>query len=574
VAHDEWNVMSTPKPTGYVRTIQRKGGAVFYAKLKLPDGSQPQRRLGKVWTKRIRPPEGYLTRGMAEARLAAILAGDDPLVNIAPSHVTFAQACAEHLRYLEHDRQRKRSTVGDARSTISVHLLPAFGESTPVEDITLVDVEQLRERLLAGRSHRTAQKTMILLHGILARAKRKHWIDTNPAEDVEKVTVCRVDEFNVLAVEDVHAAARAAATPLLGSLFTVAAFTGLRQGELIALRWRHVDFASRILHVQRNFVRGQEDTPKSHRVRSVPLSDQALVALDALSRREHFTGPDDLVFASVVGGHLLDDDVRDAFYAALDAAGLGHLRGKDDPIVFHDLRHTFGTLRDPRRPGDGRSALDGPRGYPDHDALRALRAAARQCREAHGSFRRKRAPGRAPNRGHDPVTERNSATGKHAVEPNGTTPPALLIRRFQVRFLAGACGRPASGPSNALAPEPPRQRSACQRVIGDGAAHVVGGGVLAEPELGVERVEREHVAMRRITHGRTRAAPAAVAKAVLGRDGAARRTALGDTVLRRGDREQRPVHEAIGVRILDEQRELLRLIGDARPRERRRPPRA
>ena len=107
-----------------------------------------------------------------------------------------------------------------------------------------------------------------------------------------------------------------------------------------------MDFGSRILHVQRNLPAGSpvEDTPKSHRVRSVPLSDQAVVALDGLSRREHFTGDDNLVFGSEVGEHLNDDAVRDAFYAALDAAGLGHLRAKVDPIVFHDLRHTFGTL--------------------------------------------------------------------------------------------------------------------------------------------------------------------------------------------------------------------------------------
>jgi len=138
--------------------------------------------------------------------------------------------------------------------------------------------------------------------------------------------------------------ARAAPDGQLAALFTVAAFTGLRQGEVLALRWRHVDFQNAILHVQRNYVRGQEDTPKSHRVRSVPLSDQAAAALDGLSRREAFTGPADLVFPNQVGGHLLDDDVRDAFYDALDAGGLGHLRAKGDPIVFHDLRHTFGTL--------------------------------------------------------------------------------------------------------------------------------------------------------------------------------------------------------------------------------------
>src|SRR5690348_14866866 len=114
--------MAAAKPTGYVRTIPRAGGDVFYAKLKLPDGTQPQRRLGKVWTKRSQPPDGYLTRGMAEARLQAILAGDDPLVNVAPSHVTFRQACDEHLRYLEHDRQRKTSYVRDCRSIIASQL--------------------------------------------------------------------------------------------------------------------------------------------------------------------------------------------------------------------------------------------------------------------------------------------------------------------------------------------------------------------------------------------------------------------------------------------------------------------
>jgi len=338
--------MDGTNPTGYVRTIERKGGAVFYAKLKLPDGSQPQRRLGKVWTKRTRPPDGYLTRGMAEARLDAILSGDDPLVNIAPSHVTFRQACDEHLRYLEHDRQRKPSYLRDCRSVVRCYLLPALGESTAVEAITTGDVEALRERLIAKPlAHKTAQKVLVLLGGILARAKRKGWVTVNPCENAEKVTVRRSDEFNVLDVEQVHAVARAAADGQLAALFTVAAFTGLRQGEVLALRWRHVDFANRILHVRRNLPAGasQEDTPKSHRARSVPLSDQAVVALDGLSRREHFTGPDDLVFGTVVGEHLNDDVVRDAFYDALEAAALGHLRAKAEPITFHDLRHTFGT---------------------------------------------------------------------------------------------------------------------------------------------------------------------------------------------------------------------------------------
>jgi integrase len=335
--------MATMKPTGHVEIRNRGGGQVFYAKLKLPDGTQPRRRLGRVWAKRTQPPAGYLTRRQAEARVEAILVGDDPLVNVAPSHVTFEDACDERLRYLEHDRQRKRSTLSDYRNVIRNDLLPRFGESTPVEDITTHDVEALKDALLERVSHRTAQKVLVILHGVMARAKRKGWITVNPCEDVEKVTVKRSDDFNVLSVEQVHAAARETSSGLLRAMFLTAAFTGLRMGELLALRWRHVDFGNRILHVQRNCVDGIEDTPKSHRRRSVPLSDQAVVALDALSRREHFTAPDDLVFGNEVGEHGSDDEARDEFYEALAAAGLGHLRATEEPIVFHDLRHTFGT---------------------------------------------------------------------------------------------------------------------------------------------------------------------------------------------------------------------------------------
>src|SRR4051794_6424994 len=74
MAHEENPLMSTKHATGHVRIIERKGGPVAYAKLKLPDGTEPQRKLGKLWTKRTPPPAGYVTRSMAEARLQAILA--------------------------------------------------------------------------------------------------------------------------------------------------------------------------------------------------------------------------------------------------------------------------------------------------------------------------------------------------------------------------------------------------------------------------------------------------------------------------------------------------------------------
>src|SRR5262249_3889105 len=158
--------------------------------------------------------------------------------------VTFGRACDEHLRYLEFDRQRKQSYVKDCRRNVVAYLLPAIGAETPVRNITTADVERVREQLLSGKlarrgdalSHRTAQKALIQLGGVLGRAKRKGWIDVNPAENAEKVTIRHSDEFNVLSVEQVHGVSRAAIDQMNAAIFTVAAFTGLRLGELLALR--------------------------------------------------------------------------------------------------------------------------------------------------------------------------------------------------------------------------------------------------------------------------------------------------------------------------------------------------
>ena len=163
---------------------------------------------------------------------------------------------------------------------------------TPLEEITTARIDIYRERLLEEGewSRRTVQKVLVILHGILKRAKRRKWIPANPAEDVERVQVRRSGDFNVLKPAEVSAVATEARTGLLAAIFTVAAFTGLRLGELRALRWLDIDFEARSIIVRRNLPsHGEEKTPKSHKVRSVPLIDQAAVALDGLSRAKRPT---------------------------------------------------------------------------------------------------------------------------------------------------------------------------------------------------------------------------------------------------------------------------------------------
>jgi integrase len=260
-------------------------------------------------------------------------------VNLAPTRVIFGAACDEWLHYIEHDRKRRPSTVRDYRNTVGAMLRPAFGDSTPLDDITTAAVEAYRQRLVReGRlSGRTINKSLVLLHGIFKLAVKRHGLRSNPAEAAERQPQRRSGHFQVLDPGEVALLASKAENAQDAALYTVAAFTGLRLGELLALRWDDVDFAKRLVHVRRSWVLGQEDTPKSHKVRSVPLIDQAARALDTLSRREHFTGPDDRVFVNDVGEVLGQDLLRRRFKRALTAAGL-------PPLRLHDLRHSFGTL--------------------------------------------------------------------------------------------------------------------------------------------------------------------------------------------------------------------------------------
>lgn len=336
--------------SGHVKLAKRKRGDVFYLKYRMPSGKQVEQRLGPVWTERSRPSAGYFTRKMAEealsARLTDIRRGEVPDPGDR-SGKTLADAVDEWLRYIEHEKDRRPSTVRDYRNTARGALLLEFGPETPIEAIDVDRIEAFRQKQLANPklSRRTVQKQLVLLHGILKRAKALRWIRANPADDVERVNVKVSGEFNVLSVEQVEAVA-AKADDMFGAAIIVAAYTGLRTGELRALRWRDIDFLAATVHVRRNMpAGGEEGAPKSGRPRSVPLMDDAARALDALSRRESFTGADDRVFPSEVGQMLGEDAFRDALYEALVAAGIDR---KSFParggFTFHDLRHTFGTL--------------------------------------------------------------------------------------------------------------------------------------------------------------------------------------------------------------------------------------
>jgi integrase len=324
--------------SGHIYLKRGARGSSWYYRARIP--REVRKRLGPAWTGKGRPPAGYFTRKTAEQTLATILADArrGTLAGAVKTGATFADAAAEWLRYVEHDRKRRPSTVADYRGVVEHALTREFG-GLALEAVTVERIDAYRARLVEeGKlSARTINKRLVILHGVLRRAMRVYGLKSNPAALVDRQPLRRSGDFAVLDPSGVEALARAADSDQDAALFRVAAFTGLRLGELRALRWQDVDFGKRLVHVRRNFTHGADGSPKSGRVRSVPLIDQAAKALDGLSRRERFTSDDDLVFVDEIGRYLDDWRLRNRFHDALDQAGLPRLR-------LHDLRHTFGTL--------------------------------------------------------------------------------------------------------------------------------------------------------------------------------------------------------------------------------------
>ena len=239
---------------------------------------------------------------------------------------------------------RKATTIEGYDYWLRVHIAPSFG-ARDVAKITRDDVRlfltELEDKGLAPKSRANA---LGVLHSLIDFALDEGWATgENPVKRVAKPRTPEADgDIHFLAPEEVEAVIRAVPADALGRveavMYLTAAMTGMRQGELLALRWRDVDWTAGRIRVRRNFVRGEFGTPKSRRsARAIPMATRVAGELDRLFRDSATQGDDDLVFAHPATGNPIDRSrLLKRFKAALRRAGVR-------PVRFHDLRHTFGT---------------------------------------------------------------------------------------------------------------------------------------------------------------------------------------------------------------------------------------
>lgn len=239
-------------------------------------------------------------------------------------------------RWIGNQVQLKPSTLFRYESLLRNQILPVW-ERVPLSAVTHTDVgEWIRRMSEAGLAPSTVRQAHRVFSLVLAEAVRDGRLPRNVATGVR---LPRVGKAEKIFLTHAQVADLANATEPHGLIVRVLAYTGLRWGELAALRVKRVDLTRRRLLIAESMseINGKAvfGTPKTHQRRSVPVPR---FLVDPLKERVSGRDREALVFTSPEGGVLRNNNFRRrVFDRASREAGL-------TGITPHELRHTAASL--------------------------------------------------------------------------------------------------------------------------------------------------------------------------------------------------------------------------------------
>jgi integrase len=276
------------------------------------------------------------TRDGVARKLARALAQHQQGFEFANERLTVEQFLG---RWLE----AKRGTVGSGtwrryEELVRLHVNPRIGRHR-LARLKPDQLQHFYSELQASRSSATVLKAHRMLHSAFKLAVRWNAMPLNVTELVLAPPTRQRHEFTTFTVGQARSFLKAVQGDRLEALYVLAVTTGMRQGELLGLRWQDVDLERGRLQLVRRLKTRQSR-------RAVVLSELAVTALvdhgdrQSAEREQQGAGWEDhgLVFTNSVGGPLDPHNLRQrSFFPLLDRAGLPRIR-------FHDLRHSCATL--------------------------------------------------------------------------------------------------------------------------------------------------------------------------------------------------------------------------------------
>ncbi len=226
--------------------------------------------------------------------------------------------------------KNKPRSVDSKQQILRDHIVPKLG-ALPLDKVTYAQIEDFKNALLNHpddpKSPKTVNNILTVVRRLLVVAAKRQLIASVP--QVEWCVIPEDPPFDFLTFTEADSLVAGADDGEWRTMVDVALRTGMRQGELLALRWEDVDLKAHRVTVRRQVSRGIITKPKGNRSREIELGDDVTRALAA---HRHLRG--ELVFCDMDGVMLTAGACKHPLYRAARRAKLRR-------IGWHVLRHTF-----------------------------------------------------------------------------------------------------------------------------------------------------------------------------------------------------------------------------------------
>jgi integrase len=256
---------------------------------------------------------------------------------------TVAAAAADWIRHAKAEGL-ERTTIDSYEQHVRLHIVPLLGDYK-LSELSRPGIERFADDLKGRMTRPMAKKVLTSLKAVIGEAMRVGRAAHNPASGViikmKKPKPLEVG-VDIPTTAEVVAMIENAPSELSRTLVTVAAFSGMRSGELRGLRWSDVDTRAGKIKVRQAMTRyRRKKDPKSYSgTRDVPVIPRVLNTLSAW-KKDH--GEHELVFATANGTPIDQTNLlQRVMYPAVSAAGL-MVDGKEK-YDLHSLRHYFASL--------------------------------------------------------------------------------------------------------------------------------------------------------------------------------------------------------------------------------------
>jgi len=305
--------------------------------------------LGKVNGKRKQKKKrGFKTK--KEAQIALVQA-EHELFNsgriLEPSLMLYK----DYLKSWLDDKkiQIKESTFYTYSWLIDRYIVPHLGD-IEISKIKPIDIQKFLNELINNNliSRENVQKTHSLINNSLKKAMKWDLIKQNPATLVDRPKSFK-NELKVWSIEEVKLFLEVSKSSRYYIAFLLAITTGMRQGEILGLRWKDIDFLNNTLSVRQTLNhKGTKITPGAKTksgIRNISLPIETINALKThkiLIESEQVNSgilyqDNNLVVCTNIGTPCIPRNLMRTFYNHIEYANVTRIR-------FHDIRHTHATI--------------------------------------------------------------------------------------------------------------------------------------------------------------------------------------------------------------------------------------